>query len=101
MAASAAGPDPPPPLGNTSKSDSWPALHLVFAVMFARTYRAVAALKVMVTVLLSAFGSKLYPAEPTIVEKVEPSVEPSSDRVWVRALQAVDGGSLRTTLPIR
>ena len=87
----------PPTAGKTSKSDSWPAFHPVLAVMFARTYRAVVALNVMVTVLLLLFGSKLYPAEPTMVEKFEPSVDPSSDRVCVRAPQAVDGGSFRMT----
>src|SRR5487761_1269725 len=50
------------------------------------------------TVLLLVFGSKLYPAEPTIVEKFVPSVEPSSDRVSVRGPQLDSGGSLRTTL---
>ena len=67
--------------------------------MLTRTYRAVVALKVMVTVLLLAFGSKVYPAEPTTVEKLEPSVEPCTDRVSVRAAHAVDGGSFSTILP--
>ena len=66
--------------------------------MFARTYRAVVAPNVMVTVLLLAFGSNVYPAEPTMVEKFEPSVEPSSDSVCVRAPHAVDGGSFKVTL---
>jgi hypothetical protein len=98
--ADKAGPEEPPAAGKTSKSDSWPAGHPVLAVMFARTYRAVVALNVMVTVLLLAFGSKVYPVEPTMVEKFEPSAEPSSDNVSVRVFQAVDGGSLSTTLPM-
>ena len=53
----------------------------------------------MVTVLLLAFGSKTYPAEPTIVVKFEPSVEPRIDSVSVRAPHAVDGGNRSTTLP--
>ena len=51
--------------------------------------------------LLLALGSKVNPAEPTIVLKVDPSVDPCTDRVSVRALQAVAGGSLRTTLPMQ
>src|SRR5260221_106917 len=86
-------------LFQTWNSETCPAGHPVLAVMFARTYRAVVALNVMITVLL-AFGSKVYPAEPTMVEKFEPSVDPSSDRVSVRAPQAVEGGSLRVTLPM-
>jgi hypothetical protein len=89
----------PPSLGNTSKSDNWAAFHPVLAVMFTRTYLAVAALNVMVTVLLLAFGSKVYPADALIVEKLEPSVDPCTDSVCVRADHAVAGGSLSTTLP--
>ena len=59
LAARVADEGLPPPLGKTSKSDSCPAFQPVLAVMFARTYRAVAALKVMVTVLLLALGSKV------------------------------------------
>src|SRR6266702_2547081 len=50
---------PVPPLGKTSKSDNWPAGQPLFAVMFTRTHHAVVALKVMVTVLLLAFGSNV------------------------------------------
>src|ERR1700733_6436895 len=98
-------PVPPPPPGlpaarKTAKSEIWPAGHPVLAVMFTRTYRAVVALNVIVTVLLLAFGSKVYPAEPAMVEKFEPSVDPSTDKVSVRAPHAVDGGSRRVTWPM-
>ena len=89
--------DEPPMAGNTAKSEIWPAAHPVFAVMFTRTYLAVTGLNVIVTVLLLAFGSNVYPAELTIVEKFEPSVEPRTDSVSVLVFQAVSGGSLSVT----
>ena len=53
----------------------------------------------METVLLLAVGSNVYPAEPTMVAKFEPSVEPCTERVSVRAAHAVAGGSFSTILP--
>src|SRR5690242_16294485 len=64
--------------------------------MFSRTYRVVVALKPIDTVL-ALFGSKLYPADATMSEKVEPVVLPCTDSVSVRAPQFAVG-SLSTTL---
>ena len=70
--------------------------------MLSRTYRVVVALKEIVTVLLFADGSKVYPAEATSVENVEPSALPWTASVWVRAPHEVDGGSfLPTKVPWR
>jgi hypothetical protein len=69
----------------TSNSDSCPAAQPVLAVMFSRRYRAVVD-SATVTVLPAA-GSKVYPADPTTVANVDPSVLPSTERVWVRVPQ--------------
>ena len=50
--------------------------------------------------MLPVFGSNVYPAEPTSVVNVVPSVLPCTDSVWVRAPHDVDGGSFSTTRPI-
>src|SRR2546430_13077302 len=63
--------------------------------MDSRRYRWLVAANVIVT-LLPVAGSKRYPAPPTIVANVAPSVEPSTDSVSVRAPQAEAGGSLST-----
>ncbi len=60
--------------------------------MVTRTYRTVAAVKPMVTVLPVA-GSNRRPDEPDRVVQVEPLVLPCRVSVWVRAAQAVAGGS--------
>ena len=62
--------------------------------MFSRTYRAVAAVKSIVTVLPED-GLKAYPALAFRVLKLEPLVLPCTVSVWVRVAHAAAGGSLR------
>ncbi len=50
----------------------------------------------MVTVLLPLDGLKVYPAEATMVEKVDPSVLPWTDSVSVLVAQSVEAGSFST-----
>src|ERR1700731_2277366 len=84
-------------LFQTWNSETCPAGHPVLAVKFSRTYRALAAGKVIVTVF-PVEGSNVYPADPTIVGNVEPFVLPRTDRVWVLGLHALDGGRSSTIL---
>ncbi len=74
----------------TSNSEIWPAGHAVLAVMFSRRYRAVVAVKLIVTVLLDA-GSNRYPAEATMSVKLLPVVLPCTASVSVRAPQPETG----------
>jgi hypothetical protein len=67
----------------------------VFAVKFSRTYRALADGNVIVAVL-PVEGLNVYPADPTIVEKSDPSVLPWTDSVWVRVVYEDDGGRSST-----
>ncbi len=69
----------------------------MLAVKFSRTYRALAAGKVIVTVL-PVEGLNVYPADPTIVANVEPSALPRTDRVWVLVPHELDGGRSSTIL---
>ena len=62
--------------------------------MLTRTYRVLAAPKLIDTEL-PEFGSNVYVAHATMVEKLVPSVLPCTESVCVRALQPV--GSLSTT----
>jgi hypothetical protein len=54
---------------------------------------------VIVTVLPPLFGSNVYVPEASVENDV-PFVLPWTESVWLRAPQAVDGGSFSTTLPI-
>jgi hypothetical protein len=67
----------------------------VLAVKFSRTNRALVEGNVIVTVL-PVEGLKVYPADPTIVVNVDPSVLPWTDSVWVRVLHDVAGGRSST-----
>ena len=65
------------------------------AVKFSRTYRALVAGRVIVTVL-PVEGLNVYPVGATIVEKPDPSVLPDAVSVWVRVLHEDDGGRSST-----
>ncbi len=90
----------PPETGPyTSNSEIWPAGHPVLPVMFSRTYRALAAVKLIVTVLL-ADGSKTRPAEAERSEKEVPFVLPCTARVSVLAPQFAVGSFRMTWLTL-
>jgi hypothetical protein len=82
-------------LVQTWNSETCPAGHPVLAVKFSRTYRALVTGKVIVTVL-PVEGLNVYPADATIVAKLEASVLPWTDSVWVRVLHELDGGRSST-----
>ena len=65
----------------------------MLAVKVSRTYRAVVDGNVIVTVL-PVEGLNVYPAGAAIVGKLDPSVLPWTDSVWVRVPHEDEGGSL-------
>lgn len=89
---------PPPSAPYTSIADSWAAFQPVLAVTRTLRWRTSRPGKVSVTVLARS-GSKRWAAEADSAVNDEPSVLPSTARVWVRASQAA--GSFSTTSSTR
>src|SRR6202020_636996 len=93
------GPVPPPP-GKTSNSDSWAAVQPVLPVKLSSTYWSLVPDGRVIETVLPVEGLKVYPAEATSWLYVDPLVEPRTERVSVRVLQAVAGGRSRVTDPM-